>query len=187
MKIFYKNIAITLFSVLSISAMAQVKIGANPTVITTNAKLEVEGSTGKKVTILDNGNTGIGTNAPTNVLHVNATADPLKLTGVQGATTAISPLGIDASGVVKSLNMASSTQVLDPKDASAFNNRGNAYQVGKKDYDRAIADYNQAIQLDPKFAAAFNNRGLAKQAKGDAAGRDADIAQARQLQPGIGQ
>jgi tetratricopeptide (TPR) repeat protein len=38
--------------------------------------------------------------------------------------------------------------------AFAFKNRGNAYK-DKADYDRAIADYNEAIRLDPKFAIAF--------------------------------
>jgi lipoprotein NlpI len=48
--------------------------------------------------------------------------------------------------------------------AAALNNRGIAYQA-KGDPDRAIGDYNQAIQHDPKSAAAFNNRGIAYQAK----------------------
>ena len=34
-------------------------------------------------------------------------------------------------------------------------------------YDRAIADYNEAIRLDPKFAMAFHNRGIAYHDKGD--------------------
>ena len=47
---------------------------------------------------------------------------------------------------------------LDP--ATIYLYRGNAYGK-KKEYDRAIADYNQALQLNPKYAKAFNNRGLA--------------------------
>src|SRR3984957_20775248 len=35
--------------------------------------------------------------------------------------------------------------------AIAFNNRGNAFH-DKKEYDRAISDYDQAIKLDPKYA-----------------------------------
>src|SRR5215468_3408886 len=34
--------------------------------------------------------------------------------------------------------------------AVAYKNRGNAY-YNKKDYDRAIADYSEAIKLDPRL------------------------------------
>ena len=54
--------------------------------------------------------------------------------------------------------MASSQ--LRPDDATAFLARGNAYYA-KGDCDKAIADYDQAIQLKPDFAMAYYNRGLA--------------------------
>jgi tetratricopeptide (TPR) repeat protein len=50
----------------------------------------------------------------------------------------------------------------------------------KADYDRAIADYTEAIRLDPTFARAYYNRGFAKRAKGDSAGGDSDTATAKQ-------
>jgi tetratricopeptide (TPR) repeat protein len=62
--------------------------------------------------------------------------------------------------------------------------RGNAYYA-KKDYDRALADYNETIRLDPDNAAALYNRGLVKQRKGDISGANEDIARAKQLSPGI--
>src|ERR1700736_6549493 len=43
--------------------------------------------------------------------------------------------------------------------AIAFNNRGNAYHE-KKEYDRAISDYDEAIKLDSNYARAFYNRGI---------------------------
>jgi tetratricopeptide (TPR) repeat protein len=43
--------------------------------------------------------------------------------------------------------------------AWAYNSRGNAYYV-KREYDRAIAEYNKGIRLDPKNAFAYHNRGL---------------------------
>ena len=41
--------------------------------------------------------------------------------------------------------------------AHAFASRGNAYYL-KRQLDRAIQNYDQAIKLKPDFALAFNNR-----------------------------
>ena len=43
--------------------------------------------------------------------------------------------------------------------ATAHNNRGVAYKV-KGDYDLALKDYDQAIQLNPNSASHYNNRGI---------------------------
>jgi tetratricopeptide (TPR) repeat protein len=43
---------------------------------------------------------------------------------------------------------------------------GLAYRV-KGDYDRAIADYSEAIRINPRDAVAFNDRGFAHSTKGD--------------------
>lgn len=45
--------------------------------------------------------------------------------------------------------------------ALTFYNRGTAY-AGKREYDRAIQDYDQAIRLDPNFAPAFDARCFAR-------------------------
>jgi tetratricopeptide (TPR) repeat protein len=50
--------------------------------------------------------------------------------------------------------------------AFAFYRRGNAYYV-KRDYDRAILDYDQAIRLNANHASALSNRGAAYAGKGD--------------------
>jgi tetratricopeptide (TPR) repeat protein len=47
---------------------------------------------------------------------------------------------------------------LSPKNAAAFNNRGNNY-VSKRMYDRAMQDFDEAIRLDPNSALYFKNRG----------------------------
>ncbi len=44
--------------------------------------------------------------------------------------------------------------------------RGNAF-VARGEYDRAIADYDEAIRFSPDFAATFINRSLAYLDKGD--------------------
>src|ERR1700747_1083569 len=49
--------------------------------------------------------------------------------------------------------------------AFAFNNRVLAY-YDKRDFARAIADFNDALRLDPRFAHGYNNRALAYLASG---------------------
>jgi len=48
----------------------------------------------------------------------------------------------------------------EPNNADAFYSRGRAY-YDKKDYDRAIQDYTEALRLNPTHVFAFNNRGNA--------------------------
>ena len=66
--------------------------------------------------------------------------------------------------------------------AEMFSDRGNAY-FRKGDYDRAIQDYDQAIQLKPDSAQVFNNRGnaLTHMSRFDRA--IADYDQATRLRP----
>ena len=71
---------------------------------------------------------------------------------------------------------------LDPKDATAYYNRGNLWEA-KGDYDKAIADYNEALQLDPKYAYAYNSRGNVWKAKGDYDKAIADYNKALRLDP----
>ncbi len=44
--------------------------------------------------------------------------------------------------------------------------QGNSY-YRKGKYNRAISDYNKALELNPKFAEAYYNRGLAYKSKGE--------------------
>ena len=64
--------------------------------------------------------------------------------------------------------------------AIIFNNRSNAYRM-KREFDRAIADYDQAIQRAPNLPGPFLGRAQTKSKKGDRAGFDADIARLKQL------
>jgi tetratricopeptide (TPR) repeat protein len=70
------------------------------------------------------------------------------------------------------------------KLAVVFGNRGGAY-YGKKDYDRAIANYDQAIRLDSKSAIAFCNRGVAYAAKKNYDRAIADCNEALRLGPDL--
>ena len=69
---------------------------------------------------------------------------------------------------------------LQPKNASAFYNRGEFYiQAG--DPQRALLDLNQAIALKPDYADAIQTRGLAKQSLKDFSGATEDFKNAEEL------
>lgn len=76
---------------------------------------------------------------------------------------------IKASGDIK---LAACTRVIESGNwiganlSWAYTNRGFVWE-GKGDYDKAIADYNEAIKLNPQDAIAFNNRGNAWDKKAD--------------------
>ena len=55
---------------------------------------------------------------------------------------------------------------LAPNSASAYSNRGVAYDI-KGDTDQAIADLNRAIELKPDNAVAYYNHGIVCHGKGD--------------------
>jgi tetratricopeptide (TPR) repeat protein len=71
---------------------------------------------------------------------------------------------------------------LAPTAAVRAFHRGNAF-ADKKEYDKAIADYSEAIRLDPTYVAAFNNRGLAFADKEEYDKAIADYIEAIRLDP----
>ncbi len=83
-----------------------------------------------------------------------------------------------ASLIFPALGFAQTTS----KGAAAYANRGIA-ELKSSDWDRAIADFNRALQVDPKLAPAYANRGLARARKGDLDGAIGDYNRALQLDP----
>jgi tetratricopeptide (TPR) repeat protein len=69
---------------------------------------------------------------------------------------------------------------LQPKNASAFYNRGEFY-IQSGDPQRALLDLNQAIALKPDYADAIQTRGLAKQSLKDFSGATEDFRKAEGL------
>lgn len=84
--------------------------------------------------------------------------------------------------------IAGCTRIIQDKSATtrerfiSFYNRGNAYR-DKFDYDQALADYSEAIELDPKQAFAHNNRGIVHRLKGNFESAIADFGEAIKLDP----
>jgi tetratricopeptide (TPR) repeat protein len=67
-------------------------------------------------------------------------------------------------------------------EAGAFNRRGIAY-ARKGDFDRAIADYDEALRIKPDYAEALKNRGIAYEKKGDFDRAIADYDEALRIKP----
>lgn len=66
--------------------------------------------------------------------------------------------------------------------ANYYNTRGWTYDE-LKDFDKAIADYTQAIRLNPKLAIAYNNRGIALKYKGQVDAAFADFTRSAEIDP----
>jgi len=120
-------VATLIFAAGSNSAFAQVKIGSNPTVIGANSNLEVEATSGNKTVIQkDNGNVGIGTDAPGAKLHV---------AGNQILGTAdVVPNSTGNSQVVRD-NATGELKVLQTTSTNSFPINNVTYQLNNVDRD----------------------------------------------------
>ena len=67
-------------------------------------------------------------------------------------------------------------------DADVYYKRGEAWSI-KGDYDRAIANYDKAIEINPIFVAAYNNRGNAYSKKGQHDQAISDYTKAIEISP----
>jgi tetratricopeptide (TPR) repeat protein len=83
-------------------------------------------------------------------------------------------------------NFNQALRVADPNDSynisAAYNDRGLSW-YHKGEYDKAIADYNQALAVNPNYAIAYNNRGNTWEKKGEYDKAIADYNQALVINP----
>ncbi len=62
----------------------------------------------------------------------------------------------------------------------AYNNRGNRYSdLGEE--EKAIGDYNKAIELNPEYALAYYNRGICYKKLGETKKAEKDFQKAAEL------
>lgn len=69
--------------------------------------------------------------------------------------------------------------------ATFYHNRGLAMATAQ-DYDRAIADFGEALRIDPSYSPAYNDRGVAYRRKGDFDRAIQDYNEALRLNPKYG-
>jgi tetratricopeptide (TPR) repeat protein len=69
------------------------------------------------------------------------------------------------------------------ENAILYNNRGNVWLEQKREFERAIVDYNNAIRLDPKNSNAYNGRGTAWKELGQLDRAIADYTDAIRFSP----
>ena len=98
-------------------------------------------------------------------------------------STCIREVDGDPNVVVQACTTALQSGVLSETNRrSALNNRGIAYR-NKGDYEHAIQDFNQAIQMNPNDDKVLNNRGAAYMNQGDYDHAIQDYDQAIKLNP----
>jgi tetratricopeptide (TPR) repeat protein len=86
----------------------------------------------------------------------------------------------DEENFEEAVKLLSHAIQVDPKRPTAFNARGFAY-LRLKQFDRAIADFTEAIRLNPGYGNAYHNRAVAKYFQGDRAASAADERKSNEL------
>ncbi len=72
---------------------------------------------------------------------------------------------------------------INPRHGGHYEDRGRLYYSELKDKDKALADFNKALELDPNLFVAYTLRGTMRMMRGDMAGAIADSKKAAAMQP----
>jgi Tfp pilus assembly protein PilF len=70
----------------------------------------------------------------------------------------------------------------ESRDAKFYNNRGTTFGE-KGQYDQAISDFNNAIEINPRYIKAYNNRGIVYRLKGKYDKAISDFNKAIEINP----
>jgi Tfp pilus assembly protein PilF len=86
--------------------------------------------------------------------------------------------------VLFSLVSCASTQPKqnESRDAKFYNNRGTTFGE-KGQYDQAISDFNNAIEINPRYIKAYNNRGIVYRLRGQSDKAISDFNKAIEINP----
>ncbi len=90
------------------------------------------------------------------------------------------PPGLDADAALAALDRAIAAS---PDSAVYYSNRATLYRDAKRDYPRALLDYDKAVELAPRISQIYVNRGMLRQLAGDPALARADYSKAIALDP----
>jgi Flp pilus assembly protein TadD len=74
----------------------------------------------------------------------------------------------------------------ESRNPKFYNDRGIAYGE-KGQYDRAISDFNKAMEINPRYGKAYNNRGIVYRLKGQYDQAISDFNKAMEINPMDGQ
>src|ERR1700680_1939083 len=89
------------------------------------------------------------------------------------------------SGAADTVRIDACSRVIDARRgnlAEIFNSRGLA-RFGAAEYERGIADFNEAIKIDAQYAAPLNGRGSVRLRQGDVDRAIVDFTAAIKLRP----
>jgi hypothetical protein len=135
-----KKIILLFLAVAALNLNAQMKVGSNPTTISSNANVQVEAITGQQFIITrDSSKVGIGTLVPSARLHVvdNSGKMPLRLEGLaNGNVSTDSVLVTNSLGIVRKISPSTLGGGSEPwfntaTNAGATSNTQNIYQLGR--------------------------------------------------------
>lgn len=82
----------------------------------------------------------------------------------------------------RALELAEQAMAIEPREALFHGLKGDVFSE-RRDYDRALANYNRAIDLNDRFFQFYVQRGLIRNELGDRSGAEEDLSRSAQLLP----